>query len=58
VLSQDYDIDVDGGDYSRSQAFTQAQQLAQRYRSRRSIKTVTQIPDKSRERTLETTSGA
>lgn len=54
VLAQDYDFNADGASYSRSQAYEQAMKMASRYRSRRSPKTITQVPDLARQRTHET----
>lgn len=57
VLAQDFDFSADNASYSRSQAYEQAMKMASRYRSRRSPKTITLVPDVARERTLETTVG-
>lgn len=40
VLSVQYNFSADGGNYSVSQAFEQADRMARRYRARRSMKTV------------------
>jgi hypothetical protein len=40
ALSVKYDFSADGGNYSVSKAFEQADRMARRYRSRRSMKTV------------------
>lgn len=49
ALAANFDFQVDGGDYSRSQAFEHAQARARYYRSRRAPMTVTatQWPDES-----------
>lgn len=54
VLAQDFDFEADGGNYIRSQPYEQAMKQARYHGSRRSIKTITQEPDKARERTFET----
>lgn len=54
VLAQDFDFDADGGNYRRSQAYDQAMKQARHYRSRRSVRTVRQVPDILRDRTFET----
>ena len=41
ALAGNYDFSADGGRYNRSQAFNQALQMAQRYRSRRQPRTHT-----------------
>lgn len=43
-LAEDYDFSADGGSYHRSQAYEQAMKQARYYRSRRSLKTITQAP--------------
>lgn len=45
ILAQDYDFDADGGQYSRSQPYKHAMEQARHYRSRRSIRTITQRPE-------------
>jgi len=45
VLAGDFDFQADGGQYSRSQAYSQAMQQSRYYRSRRAIKTITQRPE-------------
>jgi hypothetical protein len=54
VLAVDFDVNADGAALNRSQAFEQAMKQARYCRSRRSPKTITQIPDVARERTYET----
>ncbi len=56
ILSADYDFTADGATLARSQAYEQAMKQARYHRSRRSPKTITQIPDVARERTFETNS--
>lgn len=43
TLAALYDFKADGGDYSRSQAYEQAQKQARYYRSRRASKTMTAV---------------
>jgi len=45
ILAQDYDISVDGGNYSRSDAYKQTMEQTRYFRSRRSWKTVTMRPE-------------
>jgi hypothetical protein len=45
VLAQDFDFAADGGNYSRSQAYEQAMKQSRYYRSRRSVRTITQRPE-------------
>ena len=54
VVSVDYDFSADGSSLSRSQVYEQMMAQARHHRSRRSPKTITQIPDVARERTYET----
>lgn len=54
VVSVDYDFGADGANLSRSQVYEQMMGQARYHRSRRSPKTITQIPDTARERTFET----
>ena len=50
-VAQDFDMDADGANLSRSQAYNQSMQQARYHRSRRSPKTIVMIPNVSRERT-------
>ncbi len=45
TLAQDFDFSADGGNYSRSQAYEQAMKQTRYFRSKRSIKTITQRPE-------------
>ena len=42
--AQDFDMNVDGGSYTRSQAYEQAMKQARFYRSRRSVKQIVMRP--------------
>ena len=48
TLAQDFDFSADGASFSRSQAYEQMMRSARYYRSRRSLKTVTQRPEPER----------
>ncbi len=52
--AQDYDFEADGGKYSRSQVFDHAMKMSRYFGSRRSLKTITSIPDVAKEQTVET----
>jgi hypothetical protein len=54
VVSVDYDFSADGASLNRSQVYQQCMAQARYHRSRRSPKTITQVPDLSHERTYET----
>jgi hypothetical protein len=54
VVSVDYDFNADGATLNRSQVYEHMMSQARYHRSRRSPKTITQIPDVARERTYET----
>jgi hypothetical protein len=54
VVSVDYDFNADGATLNRSQVHEHMMAQARYHRSRRSPKTITQIPDVARERTYET----
>lgn len=45
ITAQDFDFEADGGKYTRSQAYRQCMQQSRYYRSRRSVKTITQRPE-------------
>jgi hypothetical protein len=45
VMAGDFDFSADGGNYSRSQAYEQAMKQSRYYRSRRSVRTITQRPE-------------
>ncbi len=45
TLAQDFDFSADGGNYSRSQAHEQAMKQARYFRSKRSVRTITQRPE-------------
>lgn len=45
VLAPDYAFSADGGRYERNQAYEQAMKQARYYRSRRSMRTITQTPE-------------
>jgi hypothetical protein len=55
VVAGDFDFSADGGSYTRSQAYQQMMQSARYHRSRRSPKTIEQVPDKAAERSYENT---
>lgn len=57
ILSQDYDFEADGGSYSRSQAYEQAMKQSRYWRSRRSVKTITQRPEPLMQGSEEATEG-
>lgn len=42
LVAQDYDFKADGGGYTRSQVYDQFMKLADHYRSRRSVTTISQ----------------
>jgi len=44
-LAPNFDFRADGGQYSRSQAYEQAMKQSRYYRSRRSVKTISQRPE-------------
>lgn len=43
-FAQDFDFSADGGNYKRSQVYQQMSALARKYRSKRSLNTITQRP--------------
>ena len=48
ALAEDYDFSADGASFKRSQSHQHATKMAAYYRRRRSMKTITQRPDKGR----------
>lgn len=51
AVAQDFDMDADGANLSRSQAYRQSMNQARYHRSRRSPKTIILVPNVSRQRT-------
>jgi hypothetical protein len=54
TVSVDYDFTADGATLNRGQVYEHLMAQARYHRSRRSPRTITQVPDLSRERTYET----